>query len=397
MNSAVKQYPRPLSGLTGLWALLSSLLVAALPAFGQGFAVSQPGSIKINDAQFVAGTTIPAKATPYPSSLVISNQFVGVIQKAAIVLPGLNHAYANDVDVLLFTPSNQKIVLLSDVALNGIFSGADITVDADAANSFPASLTPGTAVTGGTYKPSNFAPDDVFPDAVSAPFDGSLTNLIGLSPAGTWQLYVIDDKFEHEGTINGWQLKLWTSPVFGAVTNSVRTLENVNVSFPVEFNDTDNTPDSVVVKVVATDKNLVSDTNIVVSATGKTRTVTITPNLNRNGTTPLTITVNDGRTTISSNITLTIGAVNQPPTIALNTNRVEASAGGFSATAIATVADVDAASLDEITVYASSTALSLVPTNFVVDVTRVGATRSLVVAPLGTATEIGRASCRERV
>jgi len=386
MNSAVKQYPRPLSGLTGLWALLSSLLVAVLPAFGQGSAVIQSGSIRINDAQFVAGNTIPAKATPYPSSLVISNQFVGVIQKAAVVLPGLNHAYANDVDVLLVTPTDEKIVLLSDVALNGIFSGADITVDADAANSFPASLSPGAAVAGGSYKPANFAPDDVFPDSVTGPFTGNLTNLAGLSPMGTWRLFVMDDKFEHEGTINGWQLKLWTSPIFGAVTNSVRTLENLNVSFPVEFNDTDNTPESVVVKVVATDKNLVSDTNIIVSATGRTRTVTITPNLNRNGTTPLTITVNDGRTTISSNITLTIGAVNQPPTIVLNTNRVETSAGGFSATAIATVGDVDAASLDEISVYATTSNGLIVPTNFVVDVTRVGAARSLVVAPLGTAT-----------
>ncbi len=386
MNSAVKQYPRPLSGLTGLWALLSSLLVAALPAFGQGSAVSQTGSIKINDAQFVAGNTIPAKATPYPSSLTISNQFVGVIQKAAVVLPGLSHAYANDVDVLLVTPNGQKIVLMSDVALNGIFSGADITIDAEAANSFPASLAPGTAVAGGSYKPVNFAPEDVFPDSVSLPLDGSLTNLAGIAPTGTWQLYVIDDKFEHEGTINGWQLKLWTTPVFGAVTNSVRTLENINVTFPVTFDDTDTLADNVIVRAVATDKNLVSDTNILVSATGKTRNVTVTPNLNRNGSTTLTITVNDGRTTISSNISLTIGEVNQPPTIALSTNRVEAAAGSFSATAIATVADVDAASLDDISVYATTSNGSLVPTNFVADVTRVGATRTLVVAPLGTAT-----------
>lgn len=385
MNSAVKQYPRPSSGLLGLWALLSSLLVAALPALGQGFAVSQPGSITINDAQFVAGSTIPGKANPYPSSLGISNQFVGVIQKAAIVLPGLNHAYAHDIDLLLVAPDGQKIVLMSDVALNGIFSGADITIDAAAANSFPASLAPGTVVSGGSYKPANFAPDDVFPDSVAGPFDGTLGGLVGLPPEGNWRLYAIDDKFEHAGTIAGWQLKLWTTPVFGAVTNAVSTLENVPVTFPVTFNDTDTPANSVVVKAVATDKGLVSDTNIVVSATGNTRNVTVTPNLNLNGATVLTVTVNDGITTITTNINLTINAVNQPPSIALNTNAVVMSAGLFSTTAIATVGDVDGA-LNDIAVFATSANGSLVPTNFVVDVSGTGAARTLVVAPLGTAT-----------
>ncbi len=385
MNSAVKQYPRPLSRLTGLWALLSSLLVAALPAVGQGLAVTQPGSIKINDAQFVAGNTIPAKATPYPSIIGISNQFIGVIQKAAIVLPGLNHGYANDVDVLLVAPGGQKIILMSDVALNGIFSGGDITIDADAASAFPTSLTPGSPVPAGSYKPTNLAPDDVFPDSVAPPFNGTLADLIGLSPVGDWRVFVMDDKFEHDGITGGWQLKLWTTPVFGAVTNNVNTLENVPVTFQVTFGDSDTPANSVVVKAVATDKSLVSDTNIVVSATGNTRNVTITPNLNRNGTSTLQVTVNDGRTTITTNLSLTVGPVNNPPTITLNTNKVNASAGGFAATAIATVGDVDG-SVDDITFLVGTSNPLITPTNFVVDVTGTGANRTLVVAPLGTAT-----------
>lgn len=385
MNSAVKQYPRPSSRLIGQWTLLASVLLAALPTLGQGFGVSQTGRITINDAQFVAGNTIPAKASPYPSSIVISNQFVGTIQKAAVVLPGLTHAYAHDIDMILVSPAGKRINLMSDVALNAIFSGADITIDAGAAAGFPASQSPGSAVAGGSYRPTDFAPADTYPDLPGGLTPAVLGDLVGDSPAGDWRLFIMDDKFEHSGSINGWQLKLWTTPVFGAMTNAVNTLENIPVTFTASFDDTDTPADLVQVKAVALDKTLVSDTNITVSATGKTRNITVVPNLNQNGTTTLQVTVSDGITTVTNTTTLTVGAVNQPPTISLNTNRVAYSAGLFSLVPIATVGDVDGA-LDDISVFATSGNTNLVPNNFVVDVTRVGAARNLVVAPRGTTT-----------
>lgn len=388
MNSAVKQLPHSMSKTLASWAALSCLLMA-LPALGQGFSVTQPTNTVIQDATLVAGTLFPAKASPYPSLITISNQYVGTIQKAAVVLNGLDHSYANDVDILLVAPNATKIRVLSDVALNFPFANVSLELRATGA-SLPAS----GPVVSGIYGTTDYArvedgADDTFLDpALGPPWTDTLDGVVGISPTGVWQLFVMDDKPSDTGNLASWAIKLWTTPVFVKFsTNNVVTYENIQKSFTYEFNDTDTPANSVEIKAVALDTALVSNTNIVVSATGKVRTINITPNLNRFGATKIRVTAFDGITTITDEVDLQILEVNQPPTITLNTNAANALAGGFSTTVRATVADPDSA-VNDLSVIAISSDPNIVATNLVVDVTKTGATRDIVIAPRGTATGV---------
>ena len=60
----------------------------------------------------------------------------------------------------------------------------------------------------GTYAPTAFSTNILFPaPAPGGPYGTNFSNLIGANPAGTWSLYVFDDKVVDAGSINnGWVL-----------------------------------------------------------------------------------------------------------------------------------------------------------------------------------------------
>ena len=61
--------------------------------------------------------------------------------------------------------------------------------------------------------------------------------------------------------------------------------------------------------------NLVPASNIVFRGSGASRTVTVTPALDKSGSSTITVTVSDGDLTDSDSFVLTVSAVNDPPTI----------------------------------------------------------------------------------
>ncbi len=65
----------------------------------------------------------------------------------------------------------------------------------------------------------------------------------------------------------------------------------------------------------SSDKILVPDANIIISGSGATRIVRITPATNRNGSTTITLTVTDGTATTQITFIVTVTPVNDPPTI----------------------------------------------------------------------------------
>src|SRR5204862_6142506 len=90
-------------------------------------------------------------ATPYPSEIVVSG-LAGAITDVNVTLKGLSHTFPDDVDVLLVGPGGQKTILLSDAGENVNPSGANITLDDEAA-----SLAPDTGgIPTGTYKPTDY-------------------------------------------------------------------------------------------------------------------------------------------------------------------------------------------------------------------------------------------------
>ena len=154
---------------------------------------SAPGAITINDL---------APATPYPASVNVSGMS-GTISKVVVMLKGLTHTFAKDIDILLVGPGGQKVMLMSDAGGALSVSNATVTFDATAAAVVPQS----TAITtGSTYKPTDYAlgnpATDSFP-GVAAPYPADLAVFNGTSPNGTWNLFVLDDGAANVGNISG--------------------------------------------------------------------------------------------------------------------------------------------------------------------------------------------------
>jgi subtilisin-like proprotein convertase family protein len=169
-----------------------------------------------------------AKASPYPSSVSVSG-LTGVVNKVTVSVFGLTHQFPDDVDMVLVAPSGTAVLLMSDAGdgytvipnkqlrpsrNQAAVSGVNLTFD-DAASNF---LPDDEQIVSGTYKPSNYGPvcsNEAHPDTFPAPgpgtgpFPTTLSTFNGLSPNGTWNLYVVDDcRFEGGSIGGGWSLNV---------------------------------------------------------------------------------------------------------------------------------------------------------------------------------------------
>lgn len=171
---------------------------------------SNPNPITIND-----GTS----ATPYPSTINVSG-LTGIISKVTVTLQNISHTWPNDIDILLFGPTGQKTLLMSDTGGSDDLNGVTLTLDSTAATALPDE----TQISSGTYQPTDFETGDVFATPVpSGPYSANLGLFNNTNPNGTWQLYVIDDASGDFGAIaNGWQLNILTNaPTLPTITLAV--------------------------------------------------------------------------------------------------------------------------------------------------------------------------------
>jgi subtilisin-like proprotein convertase family protein len=159
-----------------------------------------------------SGITIndTAKATPYPSTISVSG-FTGSISDVNVSLTGFSHTWKGDVDVLLESPSGQRVILLSDCGEAGSGTSINLILNDSAASNLPAS----TALVSGSFKPTNRVSPDNFaapgPGSFAAPIDASsnpLSTFNGFDPNGTWKLYVVDDAPGDVGSIASWSLAI---------------------------------------------------------------------------------------------------------------------------------------------------------------------------------------------
>lgn len=177
----------------------------------------------------LAAITIPdvGSATPYPSTIAVSG-VSGTVGQVTATLSNLNHSFAPDVDVLLVSPTGQKVVLMA--AAGGTYSvnNATVTFSDTASQPVPA----GDQIVSGTYQPASYDSAVVFPSpAPVAPYSGLLSAFANQDPNGTWSLYVVDRNSGDAGSImSGWRLgltlispvnKLADLGVAGAVTPGV--------------------------------------------------------------------------------------------------------------------------------------------------------------------------------
>ncbi|MBL9138490.1 MAG: proprotein convertase P-domain-containing protein [Verrucomicrobiales bacterium] len=374
---------------------MSALL--AVPALGQGLPLTQSGTITINDAAFELGQHKPRAATPYPGVINTSN-LLGTLQKVTVTLPGLSHGYAADVDVLLQRVNdNKRMILLSDVALNFPFNNVTLTIDSAAANSLPEAA----AVASGTFKPTNVDPsgdvDDFklgLTDGVDGPYADALSSLAGSSPNANWRLFVVDDKNQDAGSIAGWTLNLWTTPVFTKVpTTTITTNEDKQISFEVEIDDSDTPPNDLKLLVKSsTNPNLLAPSNVVLTAnsTGKIRTLTLFPKQDQFGDVTLTLaledTISKEGSAITTNVTVRVNAVNDAPTITLSSGSLTTTAARLSTNVVfAKVSDVDN-DVNSLTLFAKSSNTNVVRADDVFFVRGSNGTNFFAIAPRGAAT-----------
>ncbi|MDQ3800191.1 MAG: carboxypeptidase-like regulatory domain-containing protein [Acidobacteriota bacterium] len=160
----------------------------------------------------------PTPASTYPSTINVSGM-TGTITALTVRLNGLSHTFPDDVDMMLVSPTGARLVLWSDACGSTAASNITVTLD-DGASSILPDAGPCTS---GTFRPSNVGTGDTFAAPAPAPSNptdyaapaGTATlasKFNGISPNGTWSLYIVDDLSGDGGSIaNGWSLTIATN------------------------------------------------------------------------------------------------------------------------------------------------------------------------------------------
>jgi uncharacterized repeat protein (TIGR01451 family) len=153
-------------------------------------------------------------ASPYPSTIPVSGR-TGVVGKVTVTLNGVTHGFPDDIDVILVSPSGQKVVLMSDTGGGRSITNVNLTFD----DSALATLPDTDQILSGTYQPTDFEPGDNFPPpAPVGAVSTFLSAFNGSTPNGNWSLYVVDDSIGDSGLISSWSLSISTiNPVTPAV------------------------------------------------------------------------------------------------------------------------------------------------------------------------------------
>jgi hypothetical protein len=226
------------AGLAALVVIASAWLgLAVAPASATVF--SNPGSITLNKNPGSSGAT---DATPYPSAISVSG-LTGTVSNVTLTINNVTFPFSQDIDLLLVGPAGtnaQSLVALSELGPNSGASAAasNSTLTISDAGTLPTETTPWGSSS--TFKPVNFGPtfNEVFgPPAPASPWGdpgvsgtgatiGSIFN--GISPNGTWNLYVIiNEPGDGPGVIaGGWSLNITTASAAAATTTTVSSSNN---------------------------------------------------------------------------------------------------------------------------------------------------------------------------
>ncbi len=193
--------PRLLMIFTMMLVMLISGVLLVQPAFAATNTFSNTGSITIPNS---------GAASPSPSTITVSGITDTVID-VDVTLNGLTHTFPDDIDILLVGPGGQSVILMSDAG--GSFDVNNLTITFDqsallaASNNFLLCLASPC-----TRQPTNYGSGDTFAaPAPAGPYGNSLNDFNGVSPNGTWSLYVVDDLTGDSGSISGgWSLTITT-------------------------------------------------------------------------------------------------------------------------------------------------------------------------------------------
>src|SRR5215831_12936593 len=147
-------------------------------------------------------------ATPYPINIVVTG-LSGPVIDLNVGLTGLTHGFVSDIGVLLVGPAGQSVVLFDGIGGSTAVTNVNLTLDDQASGSLPC----GSAVSSGTFKPTNCIVGDVFPPPAPASGYGAvLSGLNGTNPNGTWKIFINDFVAPTGGSLAGGFLQITIVP-----------------------------------------------------------------------------------------------------------------------------------------------------------------------------------------
>lgn len=170
----------------------------------QDFHAENPDAIDLNPV---------GPAAIFPSVLGVSN-VIGTIFKVSVTLSNLSHTFPDDLDILLVSPSGDRVLLMSDACGGSDLENVTLTFTDDAPGNLPDTGFPNSLV----VRPTNLGIPDLFPLPTPAgPYAAVMSAFNGKDANGDWRLYIMDDANDDGGRLNaGWSLTLTTIPSAGA-------------------------------------------------------------------------------------------------------------------------------------------------------------------------------------
>lgn len=216
--------------LTGL--LASPSAYAACSGTATSATCNASGATSLSSVGGATGSN-PQLATPYPLNNDVSG-FTGNITSLQVRLNGLTREFAEDMDMILVAPNGQAFVFWSDVGVGSSINNQTITVSDAAASDLPSSFAPAT----GSFRPKNYGTfADVFPSPASLTATGAnsaspfgtatfASRFNGLTPNGTWKLYISLDAGPASGSLTSWDLIITTQASISATTTALTSSAN---------------------------------------------------------------------------------------------------------------------------------------------------------------------------
>lgn len=175
------------------------------------------------------------------------------------------------------------------------------------------------------------------------------------------------------------------APTISAIPDQKVDEDQATSAIPFTIADSDTALAKLTLTAKSSNHTLVPDANIVLTGSGKNRTVKVTPLANEHGTADVTITVSDGSNVASEVFSVTVKSINDAPTISTIDDQTIDKNTSTAALAF-TIGDPDNDAAD-LTVSAKSSKQSVVA-NAGITLSGSGTNRTVKVAPVKDATGV---------
>lgn len=155
-------------------------------------------------------------ASVYPVQIPVAGIATPLLS-ARVQVFGLSHTWPSDIDMLLVGPDGRQLIVQSDAGSSMSVANLSYVIADEGETTLPNA----SSLVAGTFRPTNFGVDELFPaPAPAAPYNSPTpageSTLAGVFAGGqangTWNLYVMDDTASDSGSLAGVCLEIGRTP-----------------------------------------------------------------------------------------------------------------------------------------------------------------------------------------